>query len=61
MQHPYEKDAVRARLAMPQLCEQLGIALRQSGPRWIGCCPFHAERTASFTGLHPSAFDFDAN
>jgi len=47
--HRYDKDAVRARLAMPQLCEQLGITLRQSGPRWIGCCPFHAERTGSFT------------
>lgn len=45
----YDKDAVRARLAMPRLCEQLGIVLRQSGPRWIGCCPFHVERTGSFT------------
>jgi hypothetical protein len=50
MQSPlYDKDAVSARLAMPPLCERLGIPLRQSGPRWIANCPFHAERTGSFT------------
>jgi hypothetical protein len=45
----YDSEAVRSRLAMPQLCEQLGIVLRQTGLRWTGCCPFHVERTASFT------------
>lgn len=45
----YDKEAVRARIAMPQLCAQLGIELAQSGHRWLCCCPFHAERTASFT------------
>jgi hypothetical protein len=48
----FDKEAVRARIAMPQLCEQLGIALRHSGGRWVGCCPFHAERTGSFTVTH---------
>ena len=27
----YDKEAIRARVAMPLLCEQLGISLRQSG------------------------------
>ena len=66
--HRYDKDAVRARLGMPRLCAQLGIELRRSGLRWIGRCPFHAERSASFTvtcedgkGWHYHCFGCAAN
>ena len=46
----YDKEAVLARVQLPELCEQLGIPLKRAGGNaWKGNCPFHAERTASFT------------
>ena len=47
--HPrYDLHAVRDRMQMPDLAQQLGIELRQSGGRWVGLCPFHSERSPSF-------------
>ncbi len=52
----YDKEAIRERVAMDDLCMQhCGVVLKRSGThQWKGCCPFHAERTASFTVMHDS-------
>jgi len=44
----YDLHEVRERIRMPDLAMQLGIELRESGGRWVACCPFHAERSPSF-------------
>ena len=44
----YDLHEVRERIRMPDLGMQLGIELRESGGRWVACCPFHAERSPSF-------------
>lgn len=33
------------------------VALKRSGQRWVGLCPFHAEKTPSFT-VHPGRGSF---
>jgi hypothetical protein len=34
---------------LPQLARQAGVDLKFRNRRWWGCCPFHSERTPSFT------------
>lgn len=32
-----------------QVISRYGVHLKKSGPRWTACCPFHTEKSASFT------------
>lgn len=52
----YDIAAVKAGLPFLDLMAKEGIVLRKSGANWVGSCPFHAERSASFT-VHGPKFD----
>lgn len=42
-------EELRARLDLRQTVEQYGVVLKRAGGKsWVGCCPFHHEKTPSF-------------
>ncbi len=43
------RDEVKARLSFVDVLAIEGLQVRRSGPNFVVCCPFHAERTPSFT------------
>jgi hypothetical protein len=46
----WDRETIRAALPWCEyLCEQRSVELKRCGGRLIGLCPFHAERTGSFT------------
>ncbi len=48
-QERFDKETVRERLPFLDLMAHEGIDVRRSGPHYLACCPFHGERTGSFT------------
>jgi len=44
----YDTDAIRRDNPLSEYLPKRGIELKRDGNEWIGCCPFHSERTASF-------------
>lgn len=40
---------IKDRVSVHDLAQRHGIALKQAGGRYIGLCPFHNEKTPSFT------------
>jgi hypothetical protein len=44
-----DKEEVRARMPMRRLLEEDGVELRRSGAKLVARCPFHDERSGSFT------------
>lgn len=63
------RSDIRARVDIVDLAREHGVDLRRVGDRHVGLCPFHAEKTPSFTisnglfhcfscGAGGSAFDF---
>lgn len=49
MSERYDPQDIKAKLPFLDLMAREGVILRRSGPNWVGPCPFHAERSASFT------------
>lgn len=49
MSERYDHGEIKRRLAFLDLMAHEGIAMRRSGPHWVGQCPFHDERSGSFT------------
>lgn len=43
---------VKQEADLKQVVESLGVELRRAGANWVGRCPFHQEKTGSFT-VHP--------
>lgn len=41
-------DMIRRDNPLPEIAGKL-VALRPAGREWMGCCPFHADRSPSFT------------
>ncbi len=41
--------AIRDRFPMSGVASKAGVKLQRAGNEWKGCCPFHADRTPSFT------------
>src|SRR5208283_4220225 len=65
---PQFLDELRARTPLPALIGRT-VRLARSGRQWKGCCPFHGEKTPSFTvyddhfhcfgcGAHGDAIDW---
>ena len=48
MDYEAYKEELRARTPMLSLLERDGLAMRRSGSRWVGLCPFHVEKHGSF-------------
>jgi len=44
----YDTDAIRRDNPLSEYLPKRGIELKRDGNEWIGCCPIHSERTASF-------------
>ena len=44
-------DAIRRDNPLPDIAAKL-VALRPAGREWVACCPFHSDRSPSFTIYH---------
>lgn len=43
-------DGLKAQVSLADVISRAGISLRRTGQsRFVGCCPFHSEKTPSFT------------
>jgi hypothetical protein len=53
----YDLDAIRDRIALPDLYAEAGYTPRRAGSGFSGLCPFHEERTGSFSmRIHQGAW-----
>ncbi|KAF1684477.1 hypothetical protein B1992_15080 [Pseudoxanthomonas broegbernensis] len=42
-----EIERLKAEVSLQRLVEAKGVTLARQGKDWLGCCPFHADRTPS--------------
>ena len=43
-----DMDAIRSAYPLPAVAAKI-VALRPAGKEWVACCPFHSDRSPSFT------------
>lgn len=48
----FDADAIRSRHPLSDVASRYGLKLTADGKEWKACCPFHAEKTPSFTIYH---------
>lgn len=46
---PLDLEAIKHDHPLHQVVQAAGVKLQRSGQEWKGCCPFHADKTPSFT------------
>lgn len=56
MKEFYDPQEVKRRLAFLDLLAHEGVGVRRSGANYVASCPFHAERSSSFT-IHAPDLD----
>jgi hypothetical protein len=49
MKTRYDLDAIRSRVSLTDLYSEAGYVPRRAGSSWSGLCPFHEEKTGSFS------------
>lgn len=42
-------EAVKRSVSLADVAQQAGVKLRKAGSEWKACCPFHSDRSPSFT------------
>lgn len=45
-------DKIRAENPLPEIIARSGVDLRKNGAEYSGCCPFHPDKSPSFTVFH---------
>src|SRR5690554_3161858 len=48
-------DKIRADNPLPEFIARSVVDLRKNGSEYVGCCPFHLDKTPSFTVFHGKA------
>lgn len=46
---PFDTSGIRRAVTIVEAAARFGVPLKANGREWRGCCPFHSEKTASFT------------
>lgn len=46
---PIDLDAIKREHPLSSVAQREGVKLKRVGKEWKGCCPFHEDRTPSFT------------